>query len=176
MVAAEGESWLRLLAPFLFMILWSLLGLFFTSHDPRTSILFWEATAMLFAGFAIWRVARHRAVGWGMLALKQLAHWGAFLVAILVLHTRQVAAVFPDDALAPVVLLLVGLATFLDGLYVDWRFCVVGAVLIIGVVVLAVLSNAMLAIVGIAAVGAALLYALRRVGRAIASEPPAEQV
>ncbi|MEK0084923.1 hypothetical protein [Benzoatithermus flavus] len=150
---------------YVFMLVWSVVGLFFTRLDPRYSVLYWEATTIVFALIAIARVLVRGGARRHVLALKQLAHWGAFLVAMLLLHTRQVTSVLTDDALGLVLLLLLALATFLDGLYVDWRFCVVGALLAIGVVVLAALSNVLLILLLLLLVGLAVLYFLRHLAR-----------
>ena len=79
-----------------------------------------------------------------MLALKQLAHWGAFLGAMLLLHSHFVTDLITGDPLGIVVLILLALATFLDGVYVDWRFCIVGVVLAVGVILVAVIDDAAL--------------------------------
>ena len=52
---------------------------------------------------------------------------------------------------------------FLDGLYVNWRFCVVGLVLAIGVVLVAWLDDASLGmfLVGLILVALGALYVMR---------------
>lgn len=159
----EAGFWtaMRSHAVYLFMLLWSLLGLFVTDFQPRLSVLFWEATTLLFAGIAIWRVVRRGGRGTRALALKQVAHWGAFLAAMFLLHTKQVAQVLTQDALGLVMLLLLAVATFLDGLYVDWRFCLVGGLLASGVILLPALANALPLILLVAALVIAALYLLR---------------
>jgi hypothetical protein len=165
--ATQGRlgSVLVQLGLYIFMLAWSVIGLFFTHLDARYSVLFWEATTIIFAVIAIGRVLAGGGARRYVLALKQVAHWGAFLVSMLLLHARQVAEVLNDNSLAIVMLLLLALATFLDGLYVDWRFCIVGALLAIGVLVLATLANVVLVLLLVAVAGAAILYFLRHLGR-----------
>jgi hypothetical protein len=150
---------------YIFMLVWSVIGLFFTHLDPRYSVLFWEATTIVFAVIAIGRVLAAGGTGRYRLALKQVAHWGAFLGSMLLLHARQVTEVLNDNSLAIVMLLLLALATFLDGLYVDWRFCVVGVLLGVGVLVVATLANAILVLLLLLVAAVGVLYFLRHLGR-----------
>lgn len=150
---------------YIFMLIWSVIGLFFTHLDPRYSVLFWEATTIVFGIIAIGRALAEGGPRRWRLALKQVAHWGAFLGAMLLLHARQVTEVLNDNALAIVMLLLLALATFLDGLYVDWRFCVVGVLLGLGVLVVAMLTNAALVLILLGVAALAVLYFLRHLGR-----------
>ena len=53
---------------------------------------------------------------------------------------------------------LLALATFLDGVYVDWRFCIVGAVVGCGVMLVAVVDDAALSLVLVGLVAVAALY------------------
>jgi hypothetical protein len=68
-----------------------------------------------------------------------------------------------------VTLILLALVTFLDGAYIDWRFCIVGIVLAIGVILVAVIDDAALSIFIVGAVALAALYGLRHFsfGRAV---------
>lgn len=159
--ATPSTSLLRRLGVYIFMLLWSVVGLIVTELDPSSSVGFWELTTLIFAGIAIWRAFQHERPGRPLLALKQVGHWGAFLVAMFLLHTKQVAEVLTQDALGLVMLLLLAVATFLDGLYVDWRFCVVGALLAAGVVLLTVLANALPLIIVIGLAAGGILYLLR---------------
>lgn len=167
-VPAASSPWpglLRRFGVYIFMIVWSILGLFFTDYNPQTSVQFWELTTLIFAGIAIWRAFDKGGPGAKMLALKQVGHWGAFLVAMFLLHTKVVTNVLTGDALSLVMLLLLAVATFLDGLYIDWRFCVVGLILALGVLFLAAMSNAVIAIILLGLVGLGVLYGLRRFDR-----------
>ena len=67
-----------------------------------------------------------------------------------------------------VTLVLLALAVFLDGVYVNWRFCIVGLVLAAGVLMVAWLDDWALGIflVGLVIVALVLLYLLRHmIGR-----------
>jgi hypothetical protein len=71
---------------------------------------------------------------------------------------------FSGDILGIVTLSLLAFATFLDGVYVDWRFCVVGVVLGLGVFLLAWLNDAALGLFALGLVALAVLYLLRHFG------------
>ena len=152
---------LRRLWPYLLMVVWAVLGLAYTDLYPTRSVPFWQVTTVVFAVIAIGRVIQDRSPGWHVLALKQVAHWGAFLGAMFLLHSHFVTDLVTGDPLGLVTLILLALATFLDGVYVDWRFCVVGIVLAIGVILVAVIDDAALGIFVVGAVALAALYALR---------------
>ena len=90
----------------------------------------------------------------------------AFLVAMVLMHSHFVTDLVTGDPLGIVMLILLALATFLDGIYVNWRFCVVGLVLAIGVVVVAWLDDWALGIflIGLIVVALAVLYMMRHFG------------
>ena len=152
---------LRRLWPYILMVVWAVLGLAYTDLYPARSVPFWQITTIVFALIAIVRIYQDVGPGRHVLALKQLAHWGAFLGAMFLLHSHFVTDLVTGDPLGLVTLILLALATFLDGVYVDWRFCVVGVVLAIGVVLVAVIDDAALGIFVVGALALAALYGLR---------------
>ena len=132
--------------------------------------MFWQVTTVVFAVIAIVRVYREGRPGRHVLALKQVAHWGAFLVAMVLLHIHFVTDLVSGDLLGIAMMTLLALATFLDGVYVDWRFCIVGAVLGCGVVLLAMVDDAALGLALMGLVALVLLYLLRHVSFRRAAE------
>ena len=74
-------------------------------------------------------------------------------------------------------LILLALATFLDGIYVNWRFCVVGLVLAVGVVVVAWLDDWALGIflIGLVGVALAVLYMIAISARTKSRPRPASR-
>ena len=160
---AHGVSIWRRLGVYIFMVVWAVGGLAYTDVNPTRSVGFWQLTTVLFAIIAIIHVVRSDAPNRTVLALKQVAHWAAFLAAMVLLHSHYVTDLVTGDPLGVVTLVLLALAVFLDGVYVDWRFCVVGLVLAAGVVVVAWLDDWALGLFLIALVLAALgvLYLMR---------------
>ena len=163
---AHGSHWwgiLRHIGLFLLMIVWAVCGLAYTDIYPDNSIMFWQVTTVVFAVIAVIRVYHEGGPGRHVLALKQVAHWGAFLVAMILLHIHFVTDLVSGDLLGIAMMTLLALATFLDGVYVDWRFCIVGAVLGCGVVLLAMVDDAALGLALMGVVALVLLYLLRHV-------------
>ena len=152
---------LRHIGLYLFMVVWAVCGLAYTDLYPDRSVGFWQLTTLLFALIAIVRVYREGGPGRHWLALKQVAHWGAFLTAMGLLHMHFVTDLVSGDLLGIAMMTLLALATFLDGVYVDWRFCIVGAVMGTGVVLLAMVDDAALGLVLVGIVALAVLYLLR---------------
>ena len=121
--AAEAHySIWRRLGIYIFMVVWAVGGLAFTDVYPARSVAFWQLTTVLFAIIAIVHVVRSESVGRTTLALKQLAHWGAFLAAMVLLHSDYVTDLVTGDPLGVVTMILLALAVFIDGVYVNWRF------------------------------------------------------
>ena len=71
------------------MVVWAIAGLAYTDIYPDNSVFYWQVTTVVFAGIAIVRVYHERGPGRHVLALKQVAHWGAFLVAMVILHSTS---------------------------------------------------------------------------------------
>ena len=115
---------LRHIGLYLFMVVWAVCGLAYTDIYPDNSVVFWQVTTVVFAVIAIVRVYHEGGPGRHVLALKQVAHWGAFLVAMVLLHIHFVTDLVSGDLLGIAMMTLLALATFLDGVYVDWRFCI----------------------------------------------------
>lgn len=163
---ARGSTWwavLHHIGLYLFMVVWAVCGLAYTDIYPDSSVTFWQVTTVVFAAIAIIRVYREPGPGRHVLALKQVAHWGAFLAAMVLLHIHFVTDLVSGDLLGIAMITLLALATFLDGVYVDWRFCIVGAMMGCGVVLLAMVDDAALGLVLVGAVALAALYGLRHI-------------
>ena len=163
----EGHGLLRRLGVYIFMVAWAVFGLAYTDVVVAHAIPFWLITTVLFAIIAIVHVVQSGSEHRTVLALKQLAHWGAFFAAMVLLHSQLVVDLVAGDPSVIVVLILLALATFLDGIYVDWRFCVVGLVLASGSLIVAWLDDwsLVLTLGGLIVVALGALYLLRHFGR-----------
>ena len=159
-----GHGLLRSLGIHIFMIVWAVAGLAYTDIFPARSVPFWMLTTILFGVIAIIHVVRSDRPDRTVMVLKQVVHWAAFLGAMFLLHSHAVMDLVAGDPFGLVVLILLGLATFLDGVYVDWRFCIVGLVLGSGVVLVAWLDDwaLVLALATLVVVAAAALFFVMR--------------
>jgi hypothetical protein len=153
----------RKLAPYIVMIVVATVAVAWTDLRPQTSHLVWRCVTVLYAAIAIWRVwAQGSADRWRASGV-QLLHWLVFLLAMFIIEVPVVVDALNDISKGILLLLLLALATFLDGLYVDWRFCIVGALLGIGVVAVAFFNQAAIAIMVAGLIALAVLYAFRHV-------------
>jgi len=109
-------------------------GIAITNISPATSYRYWLAVMGLFAvaGLVLGGM-RSRQNGDSIMhvALDQLVHWGATLGAVLAVFSMLKAGRLTYEATGLVILLLLGLAMFLDGYYrVGWRFALLGVLVI----------------------------------------------
>ena len=134
------------LAPYAVMLLLAVIAVALTDLQPGTSITFWRICTLIYAAIALYRVWTAGPPARLRNTLIQLAHWGVVLVAMMLVDFHYFSGEFNDDNKGLMLLLLLALATFLDGLYIDWRFCVVGALLGLGATLLAFVDEAAVAI------------------------------
>jgi hypothetical protein len=151
----------RKLTPYIVMIVVATVAVAWTDLRPQTSHLVWRGVAVLYAAIAIWRVWAHDRINRWRATGVQLLHWLVFLLAMFIIEVPIVFDALNDISRGILLLLLLALATFLDGLYVDWRFCLVGALLGIGVVAVAFFNQAATAIIIAGLVALGVLYAVR---------------
>ncbi len=81
----------------------------------------------------------------------QILHWGAFLLSMQLVFLPVVQQNLDSDITGLVLLHLLALSTFLAGIYLDWRLCVVGAFLAADIVAVAFLDQATILMVLLAA-------------------------
>jgi VanZ family protein len=111
-----------------------IIGIAITNISPATSYRYWLAVMGLFAlaGLVLGGV-RSRQNGHSIMhvAIDQLVHWGATFGAVLAVFIMLKAGRLTYEATGLVILLLLGLAMFLDGYYrVGWRFALLGVLVI----------------------------------------------
>ena len=118
---------------FVILILLTMGGVTLTNVSPEDAHLFWLVMNPVFAIGAImsgWRRASEQNTR-KHLVLTQLFHWGSSLVAIVIiygfLHTGQLQ--FESTGL--MIVLVLALSAFLDGIHVGWHFSVLGLLLAI---------------------------------------------
>ena len=123
-----------------------------TRDDATATIPYWEsfvpvvAFISLLSGFG---QAYVRDQSYLFYTLKQVLHWGIVIGLLWLLHTHGVRAVLDDQKYLLVLLYLLGLATLLAGLHMDWKFVFFGAFLAFCTYILAAPENvAILAPIG----------------------------
>jgi len=112
-----------------------LIGIAITNISPIESYRYWIAMIVLFAtaGLIIGAVrARRDLKSIPRVMLDQIVHWGATLTVVVIVYMMLNAGRLNYEAAGLVVLLLLGLAMFLDGYYrVGWRFSLLGILVVL---------------------------------------------
>jgi len=118
----------------------SLIGIGLTNYSPTNSIRFWMAMTLFMAVAAITiglvKFVEHKKEIRVDMIITQLTHWGATLLAVLGVFLLLKAGRLNYDNTGLVLLLVIGLSTFLDGYRISWRFSLIG-ILVGGTAILA---------------------------------------
>ena len=151
--------------PYLLMLILALFGVAYTSFSQTPMTIYWIVLAP-FIGFICivtrWRDCASREERL-RLVWTQTLHWGAVLLAMLLMFGADVRRMMNADSSALAALSLLALGTFTAGVHIGaWRFCLIGIILGVGVPAIAWLEQSalflLLAIVVVAAIIAPFLW------------------
>lgn len=112
------------------LLILSLVGIGINDYSPADGYGYWTIMVFVFALFAIiigWLQSKHRTDDFKSILLEQSIHWSTSLLVVAGAFLVQRAEGTTDTGL--VTLLILSLATVLDGLRVGWRFSLVGVFL-----------------------------------------------
>ena len=134
------------------MVIFCLVGIAVTDFSPQDAFMDWMAMIFVF-GFAAmiagWHNARRHYDPNGEgnevkeLFKMQSLHWLGSLVAVLCLFSFVEAGHMTQEATGLMVLLILALTTFLDGIRIGWRFSLTGMYLAVAVVAANLLESFM---------------------------------
>jgi hypothetical protein len=134
------------------MVIFCLVGIAVTDFSPQDAFMYWMAMIFVF-GFAAmiagWHNARrHYDPNSEGNEVKELfkvqsLHWLGSLVAVLCLFSFVEAGHMTQEATGLMVLLILALTTFLDGIRIGWRFSLTGMYLAVAVVAANLLESFM---------------------------------
>lgn len=162
-LASSGEgSFYTQNWPYILMMILALFGVAATSIARRAMTEYWMLLAPLFAALSIFvqhRNSNARRIDWNFVR-EELFHWGAVLVAMLLIFIGDVRRIMNADASALVVLTVLALGTFTAGLHGAWRMCLIGVALALGVPLIAWIDEATLLLLLLAGVLIAFLTML----------------
>jgi hypothetical protein len=123
-----------------------------TRDDAAGTVPYWEtfvpfvAFISLLSGFG---QAYVRDQSYVFYVFRQILHWGIVIGLLWLLHTHGVRAALDDQKYLLILLYLLGLASLLAGLHMDWKFIFFGAFLAFCTYILAAPENvAILAPIG----------------------------
>ena len=145
---------------FVALILFTLAGVVVTNISPADAHKYWLAMNLVFALGAIatgWK----RAVDKGektRLITYQLFHWGSTLVAVVVVYAFFHSGQIQNETVSLMIVLILALSAFLDGIHVGWHFSVVGILLAISSVIITYMEEYIWLIVIIAIIFVATSY------------------
>lgn len=141
----SGSLLLREL-PYLLVLAMTMIGVAYTSASRRPLILYWEVLALtVFAVcvFAGWKHTEGRDARLRMLWTQAL-HWIAFLAAMNIVLLPGVQRVLTASATGLTLLMLLALGTFVAGIHLSLRICLLGLTMALAVPAIAWLKQSAL--------------------------------
>lgn len=113
----------------IFLLLLSLLGIGITHFSPADGYWYWIIMIIVFAIFAIaigWLQSKQNEISFKNLLYEQAFHWGSCMLVVGAMFTLLHSDHLTSHNTGLIILLILSLATFLDGQRVGWRFSLVG--------------------------------------------------
>ncbi len=113
----------------IFLLILSLAGVAITDFSPDDGYGYWIIMVFVFALFAIliaWLQSKHKPGAFAEIVKDQSLHWGTTLLVVGGTFLLQKSGHLNAESAALVILLLLSLATILDGLRIGSRFSLVG--------------------------------------------------
>jgi hypothetical protein len=126
------------------MVIFCLAGVAVTDFSPEDAFIYWLVMIFVFGFSAIiagWNNAKRHydPAGEGnavkALLKVQFFHWLGSFVSVICLFSFVQAGHLSQEGAGLMVLLILGLTTYLDGIRIGWRFCLTGIYLVTAAVV-----------------------------------------
>ncbi|TAN49440.1 MAG: hypothetical protein EPN21_11945 [Methylococcaceae bacterium] len=156
------------------LVMLSLVGVGITHFSPSESFMYWLAMIFVFgiaAMIAGWAQAKEQGHVRGHL-LKELfflqsLHWLGSLLTVLCIFAMLQSGRMSAETAGLVILLILGLATFLDGIRIGWRYSLAGVYLGVTAMVAVLVKNyvPILILVGMTIVAATIYWEKQRIVR-----------
>jgi hypothetical protein len=142
--------------PFSLVLIFTTLGVAYTSVSHQPIVRYWEFLAPLIALVCIgsgWQGAHDRG-GRLKLIWMQALHWLAFLVVMNLLLLPSVQRDFSAQSTGIAIFTLLALGTFTAGVHVlSWQVCLLGLIMALGIPAIAWIENtALLSVLAVAVV------------------------
>lgn len=119
-----------------FLLIFSIIGVAATHYSPAEAYLYWIAMIPIFgigSMISAWAQATYHGHVRGQLLRDiikvQLLHWGGTLLTVIGAAIINYYGHLTGEDAALVILLILGLATFLDGIRIGWRYSIAGVFL-----------------------------------------------
>jgi len=158
----RGGSLLLRELPYAVVLVMTLIGVAYTSAAREPLILYWEILALTVFVVCIsagWKSAQAREARLRMLWTQAL-HWGAFLAAMNIVLLPGVQRVLTASATGLTLLMLLALGTFVAGVHLSLRICLLGLTMALAVPAVAWLKQSALFLLLAAVVAVAIVLAI----------------
>ena len=116
----------------------SYIGIALTRVSPEASHLYWMVMIPVFGAISLlaqWQLVRADPEKWSLVLRRQLFHWIGLWVAVHLMYMLLGTGLLNYESVGFVVVLLLAFAFFTQGVYVDWRFYIVGGFLALSLLV-----------------------------------------
>lgn len=133
---------------FILLLLLSLLGIGITHFSPEDGYGYWLMMVLVFGLLAVlitWLQAKKTDIDFAAIVKEQTLHWATSLLVVGGAFLLQKSGRLDESSASLVVLLILSLATMLDGIRIGWQFSLVGFFLGACAIIVAYLEQFMLA-------------------------------
>lgn len=140
LIATSRYSFLLKLLPYLAVLLFTIIGVAYTSVNKKPLVHYWEILAVITGAVCILSGWPHAPTRDDRVRLiwTQVLHWAAFLAAMNLVLISDVKQMLNADATGLVILLLLALGTFVAGVHsLSWQTSVLGIVMAFSVLAIA---------------------------------------
>jgi hypothetical protein len=116
----------------------SYIGIALTRVSPQAGHFYWMVMIPVFGVISLlaqWQLVQADPEKWSLLLRTQLFHWIGLWVAVHMTYMLLGVGLLTYESVGFVVFLLLAFAFFLQGVYVDWRFYILGGFLAVSLLV-----------------------------------------
>jgi hypothetical protein len=140
---------------FILLVLLSLLGIVVTDFSPHDGYGYWLIMVFVFAMLSIFvswlQAKKSEEMDFGEIVRQQGLHWFHTLIVVGAAALLNKSGQLSEIAASLVILLILALATMLDGFRIGWQFSVLGFFLATCAIIIAYVQAFILACVSLAA-------------------------
>ncbi|MCQ8103340.1 hypothetical protein NP590_04405 [Methylomonas sp. SURF-2] len=116
-------------AIFIIMLLLSLLGMVVTDFSRHDGYGYWLIMVLVFGVLSIfvsWLQSKRSEIEFGDIVKEQASHWLLTLLIVVAAFLVQKSGQLTETSASLVILLLLAMATMLDGKRIGWQFTLIG--------------------------------------------------
>lgn len=114
---------------FIAMLLLSLLGMVVTDFSRHDGYGYWLFMVLIFGMLSIfvsWLQSKKGAIEFNDIVKVQASHWLLTFLVVVCAYLVQKSGQFTEDSASLMILLLLAMATMLDGQRIGWQFILIG--------------------------------------------------